>query len=274
MAALYRPSDRGFDDRLNSLDRCQVAFLREVVGQYGQRLVLKGGMAMHAVFGSLRLTKDIGFDRQPSLSMESLKTGLPKALVRAAANAGIKQPKAEITILTQTTLRARLVGFALTGDSLRFEVEISGRDAVAPEWRRRETVVPPMSYGISPFIVESYSNDVLVAMKIAAAMSDARNAPRDVYDLHDLIAANANPKAIMAAKSSQPSLMQMKENVHRKLELIGFDLAREELLPYLPKDIRETLLEYEWLEKTLNVGGAIERWCDQAIELLDRRAKL
>jgi predicted nucleotidyltransferase component of viral defense system len=265
MAAIYRPSDRGFDERLTSIDRCQVALLREVVGQYGQRLVLKGGMAMRAVFGSLRLTKDIDFDRQPSLSMDSLKAGLPKALVRAAANAGIKQPKAEITKLTQTTVRARLAGFAPTGDSLRFEVEISGRHEIPSNWRRREIIAPPASYGMAPFMVESYSNDVLAAMKIAAAMSDARNAPRDVYDLNDLIAAQANPAAILASRSTQEALERIKTNAHDKLELIDFNLAREELLPYLPKDIRETLTEYQWFENTLTVSAAIVRWCDEAI---------
>lgn len=265
MTAIYKPSDRGFDERLNSIDRCQVAFLREVVGQYGQRLVLKGGMAMRAVFGSLRLTKDIDFDRQPSLSMDSLKTGLPKALVRAAANAGIKQPKGEFTKLTQTTVRARLAGQAPTGEELRFEVEISGRHEIPADWRRRETVAPPASYGMAPFMVESYTNDVLAAMKIAAAMSEARNAPRDIYDLQDLVAAQANPVAILASRSTIPALEHIKRNVLAKLELISFDLAREELLPYLPTDVRDLLTQERWLEHTLTVGTAIERWCDEAI---------
>jgi hypothetical protein len=32
MAAIYKPSDRGLDERLTSIDRCQIALLREVVG--------------------------------------------------------------------------------------------------------------------------------------------------------------------------------------------------------------------------------------------------
>ncbi len=109
MSALYSPSEKGFDDRLTAIDRCQVALLREIVGQYGPRLVLKGGMAMRAIFGSMRLTKDIDFDREPSLSLESAKNGLPKTLIRAAAVAGIRRPQAEITKLTATTIRTRLV---------------------------------------------------------------------------------------------------------------------------------------------------------------------
>lgn len=267
MAAIYTPSTRGFDARLTSIDRCQVALLREVVGQYGQRLVLKGGMAMRAVFGSLRLTKDIDFDREPSLSMDSLKAGLPKALVRAAANAGIRQPLAEITKLTLTTARARLAGVAPTGEPVRFEVEISGRNAIPAEWKRRETVAPPASYGMAPFVIESYSTDALAAMKVAAAMSQARHAARDIYDLQDLIAANANPAALLASRSPAQALQTIKQTALSKLELVGFDLAREELLPYLPPDIRESLTPERWLEYTLTVAAAVERWCQAAQDL-------
>lgn len=267
MAAIYSPSSRGFDDRLTSIDRCQVALLREVVGQYGQRLVLKGGMAMRAVFGSLRLTKDIDFDREPSLSMDSLKAGMPKALVRAAANAGIRQPQAEITKLTLTTVRARLVGVAPTSELVRFEVEISGRNAIPADWKRRTTVAPPANYGMAPFVIESYSNDALAAMKIAAAMSEARHAPRDIYDLQDLIAANANPAALLALRSPAKALHTIRDTALSKLEMIGFDLAREELLPYLPPDVRESLTADRWLEYTLLVAATLERWCQSALDM-------
>jgi hypothetical protein len=77
-------------------------------------------------------------------------------------------------------------------------------------------------------VVESYCNDVLADMKIAAAMSDARNAPRDIYDLQDLIAAQTNPVAILASCSSLGALEIMKANAQSKLELISFELARED----------------------------------------------
>ncbi|WPG41502.1 hypothetical protein [Variovorax sp. EBFNA2] len=44
-------------------------------------------------------------------------------------------------------------------------------------------------------MVTSYIHDMLAAttMKIAEAMSDQRNAPRDIYDRHDLIGVGADP---------------------------------------------------------------------------------
>ncbi len=266
MAALYSPTERGFDDRLTAIDRCQVALLREIVNQYGGRLTLKGGMAMRAVFGSMRLTKDIDFDRDASLSLDSVKGGLPKALLRAAANAGIRQPEASITKLTPTTVRARILGRSIGGIEVRFEVEVSGRGAAPVSQRRRETVVPPASYGIAPFVVEAYANDTLAAMKIAAAMSEARNVPRDLYDLNDLFSAGADPSRLLAAVPTA-ALERIRAQALRKLEQIDFALARQELLPYLPPDIREALTEDRWIEDTLAVGTAIELWAASALSL-------
>lgn len=272
MTAIYSPSDKGFDARLAGIDRCQIALLRELVGQYGPRLTLKGGMAMRAVFGSLRLTKDIDFDRDPSITMESLKSGLVKALVRAAANAGITQPVADITKQTQTTVRARLAGNARAGQALRLEVEISGlsgREPAPAAWKRRETVVPPPSYGMAPFVVETYSNDALAAMKVAAVMSDARNVPRDLYDLHDLATAGADPSRLLAQRSPLARLQGIKAQALSKLELITYAQARDELLPYLPADIRDALNEDRWLEYTLQVGAAIKGWAAGALQKMN-----
>ena len=266
MATIYSPADRGFEERLAIIDRCQVALLREVVGQYGNRLTLKGGMAMRAVFGSLRLTKGIDFDRDPSLSLESAKGGLPKTLSRAATNAGIRQAVAEITKLTKTTVRARLAGQSLSGIAVRFEVEVSGRGTLAEGSRRTATVIPPASYAMAPFVVESYSNDMLAAMKVAAAMSDARNVPRDIYDLHDLSLAGANPAVLLATQPASV-LEDIRDKVFGKLDLIEYGLAQQELLPYLPIDVRESLDEDRWIEYSLTVGLAVQQWASEALAI-------
>lgn len=145
-------------------------------------------------------------------------------------------------------------------------MEVSGRgDAPAGE-RRKETVVPPSAYGMAPFIVESYSTDMLCAMKVAAAMSDARNVPRDIYDLHDLMNAGARPAKLLSAASVE-ALERVQSDAMNKLGGIGFALAREELLPYLPPGIRDTLTENRWLEYTLAVGEALEQWAAEALLL-------
>lgn len=103
-------------------------------------------------------------------------------------------------------------------------------------------------------------------MKVAAVMSDRRNAPRDIYDLYDLLRAGANPVSLLA-KQDFDLLEHTRQTALSKLERIGFDLAREELLPYLPKSERDALTEDRWIAYTLVVGEAIERWTAAAMAL-------
>ncbi|MBT2305472.1 nucleotidyl transferase AbiEii/AbiGii toxin family protein [Variovorax paradoxus] len=268
MATIANPADKGFDSSVAVIDRAQLALLREIQSEAAGRLILKGGMAMRTVVGSMRMTKDIDFDRDPRLALNSTKGRLRASLKTAAAAAGMRDANAEITKESETTVRARLTGRA-AGDSapLRFEVEVSGRaKELNRQYIRAVQVVTPSTYGMAPFFVEAYTVDMLAAMKVAAAMSDSRNAPRDIYDLHDLIAVGANPVALLAAQD--PLLLQhIRSTAMAKLELVTFAHAREELRPYLPLSERDALTEERWLEYTLEVGEAIERWVDGALAL-------
>ena len=267
MTTIYDPASIGFDQRLSQIDRCQIALIRAILGQYGAgRLFLKGGMAMRAVIGGMRLTKDIDFDRAPSLSLNSARNGLLRTLTVAAANAGIRQAEASITKASDTTIRARLAGQSPGGIALRFEVEVSGRGALDASHQRKETVVPPPSYGMAPFVIETYSADMLAAMKIGAVLSPARNVPRDIHDLFDLLTAGANPAVILAAQPAS-RIGVLRGTVLSKLEPIGFDMAREELLPYLPPAERAAIDDNRWTGMVLQVADAIEGWLQGALDL-------
>ncbi|MFT4100232.1 MAG: nucleotidyl transferase AbiEii/AbiGii toxin family protein [Burkholderiaceae bacterium] len=270
MSILYTPTERGFDPRLEAIDRCQVGLLRELVGQQGNRLILKGGMAMRAVFGGLRLTKDIDFDRDPSLSQDALKKGLLSNLVRAATAAGIRAPKAEITKDTKTTVRARLAGTVAHGTDVRFDVEVSGRRTPNRANLRAEVVSAPARYAMAPFPVTTYTHEALAAMKIAAALSEQRNAPRDLYDLRDLVRAGVDPTALLAQQD--PALLQdFAHRALRKLEMLSYPLARQELLPYLPAGERDALTEEAWIEATLLVAQRVVQWCEAALQRQQHR---
>ncbi|MES3003734.1 MAG: nucleotidyl transferase AbiEii/AbiGii toxin family protein [Pseudomonadota bacterium] len=177
--------------------------------------------------------------------------------------AALYSPAPDITKSSLTTVRARLQGTLDPGIDVRFEVEVSGRGAAPPEYRRSELVVPPAEYSIAPFQLNTYTNEALAAMKVGAALSLQRNAARDLYDLRDLIRAGAHPVAILA-KQSGHVLQDYAERSLGKLEGLTYQLARDELLPYLPLDEREQLTEDAWLETTLEVAQAIEKWCGEA----------
>ncbi len=67
MSALYDPRERGFPEAFTTIDRAQVAMLRDLASA-DTRLILKGGMAMRVVVGSMRLTKGVDFDRAAEVS--------------------------------------------------------------------------------------------------------------------------------------------------------------------------------------------------------------
>ncbi len=271
MAKLYAPSEKGFDARYEAVDRCQVGLLRELASLQGGRLILKGGMAMRAALGSMRLTKDIDFDRDLSLSQDVLKRGLRKHLLRAATIAGIKMPEVEFTKDTRTTLRARLAGGIDARADVRFDVEVSGRMAPLPGCVRNEIVSPHPQYGMAAFSVKTYTNDALAAMKIAAALSQQRNAPRDLYDLRDLIHAGADPTSLLAQQDAA-LLEEYASRAADKLEMLSYALAVQELLQYLPRSERDVMTEGVWIDVILMAADHVVRWCHDALELQRQRA--
>lgn len=78
---------------MRAIDCSQVGLLRALATRFGTRLFLKGGMAMRVPFGSLRLTKDIDFERDPTLPKASLRKTLPRALNAAALAGALQGPQ-------------------------------------------------------------------------------------------------------------------------------------------------------------------------------------
>ena len=228
MAAIHAPSEHGFDKRLDAIDHCQIALLAELASQCASRLVLKGGMAMRAAFGSMRLTKDLDFDRDPSLNQAALRGLVKRGMEGAAETARILHTVVQIRKDTPTTFCACLQGRLTTGVDVRFDVEVSGRGAGSVKTRRMEIVTPPQPYAMTPFPVLTYTDVALAAMKVAAALSPARHAVWDLYDLRDLIRAGADPTAILARQEDHV-LADLSLRAAGKLEMLSHELARNEL---------------------------------------------
>jgi predicted nucleotidyltransferase component of viral defense system len=271
MHTIYDPADKGFDETLRAVDRAQLVLARELSHSAGSRLVLKGGMAMRCAVGSMRLTKDIDFDRSPGMTRAALKGQVNSALKSAAALTGLRSPKVDITKDTDTTCRARLAGVLASGKSVRFEVEVSGRSE--PDWSHviQQTVSPPARYTMAPFPVQVYGPPMLAATKIFAAMSANRNAPRDLLDLYDLSGTGANPAQILSALSTE-QLQQIAREALDKLSLSTFALAEQELLPFIPPAQRAQLNAARWEAMTIDVAQAVDQWIHQAAQIAAEQA--
>ena len=140
MNVIYDPKDRGFPERFSVIDRAQVAMLRELASA-DARLVVKGGMAMRLVVGSLRLTKAIDFDRAADISSASVRASVRKALVYGAQSASLLGHQVDELKVTETTVRMRLSG-NLAGTPVKFVVEVSGRHKLPDDCHARITVTP------------------------------------------------------------------------------------------------------------------------------------
>jgi predicted nucleotidyltransferase component of viral defense system len=259
---MYDPAAEGFSARLCAIDRCQIGMLRAIAGQYGSRLYLKGGMAMRALFGSLRLTKDIDFERDPSLSNASLVKALPKALQSAALNAGLHAPAVAITKETKTTIRASL-GATLkdTGEPVHYEVEISGRGLPPAEHLVRLSVVPPIAYRITQFGVNSFDAHAMAATKVAALHSGNRSVPRDIFDLADLIAQNADPVPLLR-RADRKWIKAVSGHTLARAGAIDWNRADAELV--LPRSVRESLDALAWEDMCLHVAETVDSWLRDA----------
>lgn len=261
MSFLYDPQDRGFPDAFTMIDRAQIAMLRELASA-DARLVLKGGMAMRVVVGSMRLTRDVDFDRAAEVSTNVVKASVRKALTYGAQSARLLGAQVDELKVTPTTVRMRLAGTS-SGMPVKFVVEVSGRSTPAVGSYTRVTVTPPARYGIAPFVVAAYTHDMLAATKVAAIMSPNRNVPRDIYDLHDLAA--SMPEQLLGDMFERDILQQWKNGVLPKMVGITFDQARDELLPYLPPDLRALITPAAWEDMALVVAGRVEQWLADAL---------
>ncbi len=263
MSILYDPHSLGFTEALSAIDRAQIAMLRELANATDGRLILKGGMAMRVAVGSMRLTKDVDFDRADGVSTAAVQSSVKKALQYAAQSAGLRGAQIDAGKSTETTVRMRLAG-TVSGAPVRFVVEVSGRNRVPPECQTRVQVTPPPRYGIAPFAITTYTHAMLAASKVLAVMGANRNVPRDVYDLHDLLA--ADPVPILARSVGRADLLEIQAAALDKICAIDYAQAQQELLAYIPAAQRDALAQARWDEMALNVAQAVQQWVSRSIE--------
>jgi predicted nucleotidyltransferase component of viral defense system len=255
----------GFTPEAQVQDRSQMAFLSSLMRQGADRYILKGGMAMRALYGSARLTRDVDFDCDDSLSDRSMATRIPNALEQAARSAGIVEQKVDRTKSGERASRWRLKGRTRDGVQVTWEVEISRRGVPDARFVETRPIQPPYDYIMAPFVARVYGQTAMAAGKVNALLSDNRSVPRDIYDLDDLLRRGASPVALWTEHLSRENLERKRDTVLPKVTLIDFPLANAELLPYLARDIRATIDEKRWGDIQLEVAEGVGRWFEEAI---------
>jgi predicted nucleotidyltransferase component of viral defense system len=255
----------GFGPDAEMRDRTQMQFVALLVRQGASRFILKGGMAMRALYGSTRLTKDVDFDCEDNVSQQSMQAQMPKALTQAARVAGLTDIRVEQTKKADRSNRWRIQG--VTAESVRttWEVEVSRRGIPPVEFIETRPFEVPVGYQIPTFGVRVYGPAAMAGGKVNALLSDTRSVPRDVYDLYELGRNQADPTPLWIQRVPRETLERKHAAVMQKIDRIDFNLANAELLPYIAPDVRAAIDQARWDEIRLEVANRVEGWINQAI---------
>ena len=225
-------------------------------GTESSSLVLKGGAAMRVLTESARYTQDLDFDHDPHRSLASLQKTVRSAIHRALQGGGILQTSITEPKQTDTVARWKISARTSAGENLQLTVEISRRRA--PDLSHVIKVPVQIADRTLPRVyVSVYDEQALADNKLAALLDERRNAPRDIYDLELLLARGVcpSPQAIEQAGGYSTLLPRVSE----KLDLMGWALFRDQVLPALPREIQANIDEEEYLATKIRLLESLER---------------
>ncbi len=225
-------------------------------GPESSSLVLKGGAAMRVVTASARYTQDLDFDHDSRRSLVSLQKTVRSAIARALQGSGVTQASISEPKQTDTVARWKISGLTSTGEELRLTVEVSRRGS--PDFSH--VVRIPVQVGdrtLPRVYVSVYDEQALVDNKLTALLDEHRTAPRDIYDLEMLLAARTCPSGTAIERAGGPEALIPR--VAEKLNLMGWALFRDQVLPALPQEIQAHIDEDEYLAMKLRLLESLEQ---------------
>jgi hypothetical protein len=198
----------------------------------------------------------LDFDHDPRRSLSSLQKTVRSAIQRALQGSGLTQSSISEPKQTDTAARWKIAGRTATGEDLHLTVEISRRGAPDPT----HVVKIPVQLAdrtLPRVYVSVYDEQALIDKKLAALLDDRRTAPRDIFDLEVLLARGACPSSGAVARAGgRAALIQ---RVSRKLDLMGWSLFRDQVLPALPQETQAHIDEDEYLAMKVRLLESLER---------------
>lgn len=221
-------------DTRDAIERFHLVFLRHFASVISPGTVcLKGGVNLRLFLGSPRISEDIDFDARV-VAGDTLAKNVAKVL----GSQPLKSELAAIGISINEIKAAKQ-----TQTTRRWKLQINFEEGVSPtrlEFSRRnddpfdESATEPPSPAllaekkIVPFVFNHYLPSAAYRQKINALASRTQVQARDVFDLHHL----SNYAA--AARQAPRALV---EKAMEQLSLISFGMFRDQVVPYLPRDL-------------------------------------
>ena len=225
-------------------------------GTESSSLVLKGGAAMRVLTESARYTQDLDFDHDPHRSLASLQRTVRSAVDRALQGSGLTEISISEPKQTDTVARWKISGRTLSGEHLHLTVEVSRRRA--PDLSHVIKVPVQIADRTLPRVyVSVYDEQALADNKLAALLDERRTAPRDIYDLELLLARGVCPSAQVVQQVGGD--VTLVARVSTKLDLMGWPLFLDQVLPALPLEIQAHIDEEEYLATKIRLLDSLHR---------------
>ncbi|MFW6272752.1 MAG: nucleotidyl transferase AbiEii/AbiGii toxin family protein [bacterium] len=258
------------------MERKEVALQREILQTQilssmfaktvENELVLKGGLAFRTAVGSDRKTKDIDLGQSNEVPLERLQRVMRSSIKESLKALNFVDFKVTEPKQTDTVARWKINGKTDMGSHLQLTVEVSRRGIPPKEHLERVKYIPPEEYDQPPILVDTYSKEALAASKASAFLNPNRVAPRDLYDLHLLITSEVKPSPKLLAGLGEDEIKRCLEDLWDKIEINNYELFKNEVIPFLPKEVAEKIDYDTYEDMRIRVGEHVEMWLKEAFE--------
>ncbi len=206
----------------------------------GRSYAVKGGICLRFFHRSPRLSEDMDLDIVSQVRAETLRNAVDsvidgRAMLATLMPAGVTGITATKPKQTETTQRWKVMLRMSGNESLPMRVEFSRRrDRI-----QYSTGVPDAQllkhYRMSPFAAQFYDAAFMSAQKIVALAAPARNALRDLFDLHHLFSTiGSKPEEVRPLL--EPGIP---EAAAEKVMAFSFEEFKEQVLPYLTVELMD-----------------------------------
>lgn len=237
-------------------------------------LILKGGLAMRAVHGSVRYTKDVDLQTGPEFSPSRIRGLVQHAIDEALASGLLVESQVTSPKSTPTTQRWKVNGTLAEGGShVHMTIEISRRGLPDPSLVSSIAYAPSFDDGTKAVYLETYSPQALAATKVDALLAPNREAVRDVFDLfHLAIEMRVDPPTHLLKRLGKDAIAQALADLWPKIETMTWERCKDELLPSLPARAAAEIDEIEWDAMRMRTESAVRGWLEQAQHELELEA--
>ena len=247
-----------------ALERLQRRFLDALYRHISPgEIVLKGGLALRAVYGLHRRTENIHLDQDRRRSLAHLQKTIRKAIHTAIHGSEFSALEISEPKQTDTVARWKASGKLADGSPLHMTIEVSRRNEINKDDLHtiylRDIALPGLG---TPGKIDAYKVSILARQKLMAFLNPRRHAPRDIYDLSCLL---ENPDVSNPLRGlNSDELQVMKSNLWEMLEDITWPEFQDQVITLMDASEAVNFNQDRFEQMQYMVGEGVSIWLDQA----------